>query len=309
MSTPPDPLAAALRDALDSERSGGDDDALIARAIARATARVSATAAGVSASVDADGPRAVAAVPPAPRSSSRVVELASRSRRTRAVRIALPVAAAFAASVAFASVYLASRSTAIPPAPPSETPEVPPATPAEPRGHAATISPGEVPSISVNDLPSSKPSAAVTSHAWVPPSPAADNPVTAAELFRDANAERRGGNVGKAVDLYSSLQKRFPDSSETHASRVSLGRLLLDRQGDAKGALAQFDAYLQGNASDGTLSEEARLGRALAFQRLGQPTAETTAWQELLARHPQSLHTSRAKERLQALAGAAGETR
>lgn len=300
MSTPPDPLTAALRDAFEDELRPENDDAIIARAIARATSRLAATPTASAASNPVDGPRETA---PAVRSNAARVREISRPR-SRVLRLAVPLAAMFAASVALASVYLSTRGTAVPPAPaPSEAPAAPPAKAAEPtRGAAATNLPGEIPSISVSDLPSAKPSAAVTSaHVWSPPPP--DSPVTAAELFRDANAERRSGDFTKAASLYAALQKQFPESAETHASRVSLGRLMLDRQADAKGALAQFDAYLNSHATDSTLSEEARLGRALAFQRLGQASAERAAWQDLLAMHPQSLHASRARERLRALDG------
>jgi TolA-binding protein len=291
MSTQSDPLIEAFRDALEDEsRPQQDDDALIARAIAGATSRLAAAPAKASSSAATSS------------ANVRALKLPRRPS-SRIVRTVLPLAAVFAASVALASVYLTTHGTAVPPVSPSETPETPaPKVVEPPRGTTATSSPGEVPSISVDDLPSTKPSAAVTSlHVRVPPPP--DVPVTAAELFRDANAERRSGNVDKAVDLYAALEKQFPASSETQASRVSLGRLLLDRQRDPKGALAQFDAYLSSRSTDSTLAEEARLGRALAFQRLGQPTAERAAWQDLLTEHPQSLHAARAKERLRALGG------
>ena len=122
--------------------------------------------------------------------------------------------------------------------------------------------------------------------------------MTAAELFRDANAERRAGHIDKATDLYKALQKRYPDAPETQASRVSLGRLLLDRQGNAAGALAQFDAYLaEAPADGGTLAEEARVGRALAFDKLGRKTDERRAGKSS-SRGTQSLHSARAHERL-----------
>jgi hypothetical protein len=79
-----------------------------------------------------------------------------------------------------------------------------------------------------------------------------------------------------------------------------LGRLLLDR-GDPKAALARFDAYLASGAT--TLGEEALLGRALAFGKLGQSMQEAEAWQALLQRYPSSLHAARARERLAALTG------
>jgi hypothetical protein len=78
--------------------------------------------------------------------------------------------------------------------------------------------------------------------------------------------------------------------------------LLLDRRGDTAGALAQFDAYLRSSSSDRALAEEARLGRALVFQRQGRQEEERRAWHELLERHPDSLYASRARERLRALA-------
>ena len=312
MTTPRDPLAAALREALEAEQPSAADDALIARAIARATTSLAA-APVVSSSASADSSSKIAASkvassePPAPSAleSARHLKVVVRPR-TRVLRVALPLAAAFAASIAMAAVYVSSsRGPDAPPAAPSvELPEVPPASPADPT-QTSTIMPAETPSVSVNDLPSAKPLAAVTSeHVSFPPPPPADSPVTAAELFRDANAERRAGNIGRSIDLYRSLQKRHPDAPETQASRVSLGRLLLDRQGDANGALAQFDAYLKGAPADGgSLAEEARVGRALAFEKLGRKDDERRAWEDLVSRHPQSLHSARARERLGVLSG------
>ncbi|MBX3213376.1 MAG: hypothetical protein KF850_15170 [Labilithrix sp.] len=336
MTTPRDPLAAALRDALASERTSpsahADDDALIARAVARATAALAvapATAAVISTSRSAGAAeqattssaakpaaaKPVAAAKPAAssaaKSSAAKISATESARlvaltrpRTRLLRVMLPLAAAFAASIAVAAVYVSSQSAQPLPSPATFTPLEP-----APEQHTSTssITPAEIkaePSVSVHDLPSAKTLAAVTSDtvAFSPP-PHADSPVTAAELFRDANAQRRANELGKAVDLYKTLQKRFPGAPETQASRVSLGRLLLDRQGDAAGALVQFDAYLAGAQADGgTLAEEARLGRALSFEKLGRRADEARAWEELLARHPQSLHGSRAHERLNVIA-------
>ena len=308
MTTPRDPLADALREALASERlspgARAHDDALIARAIARATT----TLAAASPSADASSKVATASVAEASKSASasqsvRVLALTARPS-SRVFRVVLPLAAAFAASLAMAAVYVSSESPEIPEAP-VET-SVPEVTNPEPLATTTTNSPVETnadPSISVHDLPSAKTLAAVTSDtvSFSPPPPA-DSPVTAAELFRDANAERRAGHIEKASDLYTALQKRFPDAPETQASRVSLGRLLLDRQGNAAVALAQFDAYLAGAPADGgTLAEEARVGRALALEKLGRKADERRAWEELIARHPQSFHNARASERLEVL--------
>ncbi len=306
MTTPRDPLAAALREALEAERPATGDDALIARAIARATTTLAAPAAkAAKASADSSSKIAASKVSTSTSEPTRVVSLSRQ--RSRFARVALPLAAAFAASIAMASVYVSSHSADLDPAPSIEVSEPPVVDPAPPQiTQSLPVETPAAPSFSVYDLPSAKPLAAVTSDtvSFSPPPPPADSPVTAAELFRDANAERRAGNIGSAIDLYRSLQKRYPDAPEAQAARVSLGRLLLDRQGDANGALAQFDAYLKGAPADGwTLAEEARVGRALAFEKLGQKDDERRAWEELAARHPQSLHVTRARERLGILSG------
>ncbi len=310
MMTPRDPLASALREALEAERPAAGDDALLARAIARATTTLAAPAAKAKASSSSADSSSKVAASNVSTSASEPTRVISFSRpRTRVLRVALPLAAAFAASIAMAGIYVSSRSAEPLPAPAIEVPESP--APAEEAPTQITKNlPAETvstePSVSVHDLPSAKPLAAVTSDtvSFSPPPPPADSPVTAAELFRDANAERRAGNIGRAIDLYRALQKRHPDAPETQASRVSLGRLLLDRQGDAGGALAQFDAYLKASVADnGTLAEEARVGRALALEQLGRRDDERRAWEELVSRHPQSLHSARAHERLSILSG------
>jgi hypothetical protein len=81
---------------------------------------------------------------------------------------------------------------------------------------------------------------------------------------------------------------------------VSLGRLLLDRVGDAAGALAQFNSYLA-SSSQGTLGEEALIGRALALGRLRRVAEERSTWGMLLASHPGSTYAARARARIEQL--------
>jgi len=122
------------------------------------------------------------------------------------------------------------------------------------------------------------------------------------ELFSRANQARRDGQVSEAVRLYRTLQERFAGSSEELVSRVSLGRLLLDRLGDSRGALVQFNSYLASPAG-GALREEAMVGRALALGRLGRAEEERAAWRALLDAWPKSTHRKRAQSRLGELAG------
>lgn len=284
MTTPRDPTADALRDALDREAPGPDEDALLARALDRAMARLDEAP-------SADTLRA---------DKPRVVALPAR-RPGRVVKIAIPLAAAFVTSLAMGAVYMVYRTP--PPSPPEvhhPEPEIPPQRPAPTNAAAPPAGTGKAaPSIAVDDLPNAapKPSAPSSSVAH-----AAEPVASAADLFRDANAARRAGDVTSAIALYRKLIDHHRGTPESHAARVSLGRLLLDRRNDPAGALVELDAYLASPAADRSLAEEARLGRALVFQRQGRSEEERRAWKELLDRHPDSLHAARARERLQALA-------
>lgn len=123
---------------------------------------------------------------------------------------------------------------------------------------------------------------------------------TGAELFARANQLRRADDVNEAVGVYRELQRSFPGSSEALVSRVALGRLLLDRLGNAAGALGQFDSYLA-SSRGGSLGEEALVGRALALGRLGRASEESRAWSALLAAHPTSTYAARARARIEQL--------
>jgi hypothetical protein len=125
-------------------------------------------------------------------------------------------------------------------------------------------------------------------------------PRSAADIFAEANELRRRGEVTRALALYDELERVHPGSREAETARVSAGRLLLDRSGDHAAALARFEAYLT-KSPRGELAEEARVGRALALQKLGRPSEERRAWQELLEAHPNSVHAARARARLDAI--------
>ena len=143
---------------------------------------------------------------------------------------------------------------------------------------------------------------AVAPSAELPAKPAAVDVTSAAEAFSRANLARRDGKVKEAVRLYRTLQERFAGSSEELVSRVALGRLLLDRLGDSRGALVQFNSYLASPGS-GALREEAMVGRALALGRLGRSAEERAAWSALVAAWPKSAHAKHAQARLAELDG------
>ena len=117
----------------------------------------------------------------------------------------------------------------------------------------------------------------------------------AASLFEAATDARRRGDYGRAIGLQRELQSRYPQSRESHVSRATMGRLLLDR-GEPAGALSNFDAYLAGGS--GELGEEAMVGRATALERLGRSDEAVGAWQALLAAYPTTPYASHARSRL-----------
>jgi len=119
-------------------------------------------------------------------------------------------------------------------------------------------------------------------------------------LFGKANAAQRDGAAADAARLYTELERSFPGTPEELVARVLLGRLLLDRLDDPRGALAQFDSYLA-NPDHDALGEEALIGRALVLERLGRHVEEKSAWEVLLGAYPRSSYAEPARTRIDEL--------
>jgi TolA-binding protein len=172
------------------------------------------------------------------------------------------------------------------------------------------VRPAEAPAVPSDETPGAPSDQAQTAaepqhkrRAQLPavPAPAAA-PVepTAASLFADANAVRRGGDIRKAVALYQSLRQRFPESSQAMLSAISVGDLLLG-EGDAAGAVAAYASYLR-SSPKGALTEEALFGRARGLRMLGRNAEERQTWQELVRRFPRSAYQPIGSRRLRELA-------
>lgn len=222
-----------------------------------------------------------------------------RPRHKRAV-VALSLLAASVASVATATTIVVMRRTASV----QETAVAPPSA-VKPAAAPRVAPTPAVVAAPVVEEPSAVEAVEVAPPSAEPEQPAKAAPIevsSAAEAFSRANLARREGKVKEAVRLYRTLQERFAGSSEELVSRVALGRLLLDRLGDSRGALVQFNSYLASPGS-GALREEAMVGRALALGRLGRGAEERAAWTALLDAWPKSAHAKRAQARLAELDG------
>ncbi|HTA21243.1 MAG TPA: tetratricopeptide repeat protein [Polyangia bacterium] len=165
-----------------------------------------------------------------------------------------------------------------------------PAAPA-PRAPAAVVVPS--PSAEPSEAPPASPAPpARVVRAHVEAAPA----LTADALFADANRARRAGDYPRALRRYAELRRAYPGSRQEMTARVVVGDLQLE-EGPAREALASFDSYLAANPQ-GTLAEEARVGRAVALMRLGRRDEEREAWSQLLREHPNSVQRERARRRL-----------
>jgi hypothetical protein len=225
-------------------------------------------------------------------------------RRTKRAFVALAVGTATVASVAAAATFVIVRGAA--------TPQAVVAT--EPTERQAPADPPHRPEPLKEDEPRRLPAGEATAAEPIAKQPepvvarpaerAAVEPESSSELFRRANQARRDGKTTEAVRLYRALQERFSGTSEELVSRVTLGRLLLDRLGDSRGALVQFNSYLA-SPGGGVLREEAMVGRALSLGRMGRTAEEAAAWQALLDTFPKSTQQKRAQARLVELRGAA----
>jgi TolA-binding protein len=208
--------------------------------------------------------------------------------------------ASVAAAATFVIVHGAAAPQAIVATEPSERPQ-----PADPPERAQPLKTEQPSGIAADETKAAEPSAK-QGGPEVPRSAerAIVEPASASELFSRANQARRDGKATEAVRLYRALQERFSGTSEELVSRVTLGRLLLDRLGDSRGALVQFNSYLA-SPGGGVLREEAMVGRALSLGRMGRTAEERAAWQALLDTFPKSTQRKRAQARLVELGGPA----
>lgn len=124
-----------------------------------------------------------------------------------------------------------------------------------------------------------------------------DLPLDAAAMFQRATEARRRGEAASALEGFTALRRRHPQSHEATASWVLSGRLLLERSRPAA-ALECFDAYLEISGA-ATLVPEALRGRATALEQLGRATEAQAQWRDIVRRFPRSSSAMTARARLE----------
>ena len=98
---------------------------------------------------------------------------------------------------------------------------------------------------------------------------------TAAELLALGERARYAGNERAAVDAFTALRTRFPNTELAAAAAFELGRLAADNRHDFSGAAVLFDACARERPT-GNLAREA-MGRALEAREHGGATAHSAA--------------------------------
>ncbi len=103
-------------------------------------------------------------------------------------------------------------------------------------------------------------------------------------LTRLAHAHRRARQYDDAARIYLALIDGYPRSTAAGSSRVALGQMKLDAMGLPQEALGEFDAYLA-TYPQGSLAEEARVGRVRAHKSLEDPGQVLIATDEYVRFH------------------------
>jgi TolA-binding protein len=196
---------------------------------------------------------------------------------------------------------------------PTATREAPPVAVSSPPAPAASAEPQEAPrparippAVTLPAAPSAPPPAlGERSHPSRPrqAAPAVESSPSLPDLkalFAAANEARRAGQRSQARELYTDLQRLYPDSREARLSFVSLGRMLLDT-GETAESLQQFDRYLTAAPGD-VLAAEAFYGRARALTALHRDSEAQRAWSDLLSRFPDSIYADVARRQLHKVA-------
>ena len=112
---------------------------------------------------------------------------------------------------------------------------------------------------------------------------------TPQSLLAAAQRELAAGDQKAARRRYRELVDQFPTSAAGLTARVSLGRMLT-AAGDLRGALDEFDTYINQASGQRPLIQEAHYGRIRCLRALGRTSEAREAIDDFTQRYPGSLH-------------------
>lgn len=172
--------------------------------------------------------------------------------------------------------------------------------PAEPSERSAAPALSAPPAAARSSAPGSQDVAAAPPASEAPAPSAASAPGTSRDWLKLANTERKRHQYVLAHDLYLRALDAEPSSEAAYAAGVAAADLEREHLGRAQVALRRYEAALRARPQ-GALSEQARVGKALALGALGASEREAAAWRELLKAHPDSWFAEEARARLRVL--------
>jgi hypothetical protein len=119
------------------------------------------------------------------------------------------------------------------------------------------------------------------------PTEAPDPLLDADALFERARRARQDGRAREAANDYALFVRTHTRDPRADVAAFELGRLLLDRLGDARGAIPVLRTAVQ---SHGPHQEDARARLVEAYERVGDRHRCRVARDEYLRRHPSGVH-------------------
>ena len=120
------------------------------------------------------------------------------------------------------------------------------------------------------------------------------------DMIRLARTCRLSRNWTCAADHYRRVLELYPQSSEVSTALVLLAGAELNYFNDPAAALGHYRQYLDRNDT-GALDVEAMYGVCRALQTLGRPDEERQALEEFISKHPNGVHASVLRKRLEKL--------
>jgi tetratricopeptide (TPR) repeat protein len=125
--------------------------------------------------------------------------------------------------------------------------------------------------------------------------PRRDRTPGATTLQHRAQQARGAGEFRVAAGLYKQLVTSHPRSAEARVALVALGDLQLDKLGQPRAALRNYDRYVK---APGPLSEEAWHGRVRALAKMGRTGEEHIGIRAYLQRFPAGFYAESLRARL-----------